>query len=165
MESDRSQQAGAGAAHPVVGPVEMQLTASVGLSDRSVAVAARETASGQLSVMLGNKHSSRALRAIFCNLSGVGRPTLIRRPARPRFARLAQGRRRHGLEQANEICAVGKPTIHRGSGTGLESPFSDSALPCQPQLTETETEVLGALLAACHPLCVASLCRNCFSAS
>ena len=27
-----------------------------------------------------------------------------------------------------------------GSGTGLESPFSDSALPCEPQLTETETE-------------------------
>ena len=28
--------------------------------------------------------------------------------------------------------------------------------------TKTETEVWGALRAACHPLCVASLCQNCF---
>ena len=52
------------------------------------------------------------------------------------------------LEQTTEKCVAGKPTDHTGkqeldrswSGTGLESPFSDSALPCQPQLTETETQ-------------------------
>ena len=52
------------------------------------------------------------------------------------------------LKQTNERCAAGKPMEHTGkqkldrcwSGTMLESPFSDSALPCQPQLTETETE-------------------------
>ena len=33
------------------------------------------------------------------------------------------------------------------------------------QETETETEVLGALPVACHLLCVASLCHNCFFGS
>ena len=36
----RSQQAGTGPEHLVVGPVAMKLTESVGLTDRSVAVAA-----------------------------------------------------------------------------------------------------------------------------
>ena len=53
------------------------------------------------------------------------------------------------LEQTTEKCVAGKPTDHTGkqeldrcwSGTGLESPFSDSALPCQPQLTETKQSV------------------------
>ena len=46
------------------------------------------------------------------------------------------------LEQTDEKYAIGKPTEHTGkqeldccwSGTGFESPFSDSALPCQLQL-------------------------------
>ena len=58
------------------------------------------------------------------------------------------------LEQTDEKCVAGKPTEHTGkqeldrcwSGRGLESPFSDSALPCQPQRQD---------LRACVRLCLA----------
>ena len=80
--------------------------------------------------LLGNEHQGIVSRCVLCGLTGVGRPTLSRRfPSLPP----------PWLKQTNERCAAGKPTEHTEkqeldrcwSGTGLESPFSDSALPCQ----------------------------------
>ena len=71
---------------------------------------------------------------------------MVRRPAWHGLGSPAQGCRLHGSnKQAKKMCN-GKPTDHTGkqeldrcwSGTGLESPFWDAALPCQPQLTEIE---------------------------
>ena len=41
-----------------------------------------EAARGWLLFVLGSEHQSMVSRPIFCDMSGVGRPTLIRRPAR-----------------------------------------------------------------------------------
>ena len=74
-------------------------------------------------------------------------PTLIR-PAWRGLGSPAQGCRRHGSNKQTRDVPLGNQRITQGkqghdrcwSDTGLESPFSDTALNCQPKLTETETE-------------------------
>ena len=60
--------------------------------------------------MLGNEHLRRAVRSIFCDLSGVGRPTLIRRLS-PGLARLVKACRRPDSSKQMEDVLLGNQLI------------------------------------------------------
>ena len=98
--------------------------------------------------VLGSEHQGRVSRSIYCDLPGVGRPTLSRRTARRGFGLPAQGCRRHDsrkqmrdvLLENQLITQENKNSTAAGQAQGSRAPSRTLPCPFQPLVTKTKTQ-------------------------